>query len=536
MNNIPYHSINCLVNLGIGHWLFHNKINLLILILLMLVALLPLWLVKYPPLEDLPAHLARVHIIENYNEPSSIYPDYFKVSWEPTPYLLTDVLLLILNYFFSPLTSVKLLLSLYVILLPLSIFYLFCSANKEYDIFFAFYSFFLIYNRYFNRGFISFALSLPIFFFTFGFFLKHRDKPSLIPWIWFGLLTILLYLSHLFTYCIFLISLFIFLLIENKGIGYIPKTFCFLTPSLGLFLYCFLSLAKSEGKSYLEFRPWNPITQLHQFKGAFLSFTPKTEMAILAIPMLIVAIFFLIRLRSSGLLTCWKNGFSADIRNGKNRFLLLTIILFLLYFFIPYYILPNALFFKERVAIFTFVYLILSLDLPRSRLFKIILMMVILLSTSIFLLNTLRNHIIVERNLEDYFSGFPKVEAHKKVLALTTFSIKDEIGHGQRPYINLGAYYYLERECVGPALFDQWYMILKYRYPKKLIFPTPRREKDDSLLKIPYDVLVAYDYLVLWGNKDIVENDSEIKPICHKIFEKGKLSIFRIEYDQGPKR
>jgi CheY-like chemotaxis protein len=68
---------------------------------------LPLWIVKYPPLLDYPNHLARVFILTHINDPNYQFSQYYTVTFGPYPYLTMDVLLMGLqklclrNMFFS---------------------------------------------------------------------------------------------------------------------------------------------------------------------------------------------------------------------------------------------------------------------------------------------------------------------------------------------------------------------------------------------------------------------------------------------------
>src|SRR5918992_2775158 len=86
--------------------------------------LLPIWLVRFPPLQDYPYHLLRTHIIANYSNPAYDYHEKYILNFFPSPYSLVDYLAVILSWIFPLQFSWKLILSLYVILLPWSMFYL----------------------------------------------------------------------------------------------------------------------------------------------------------------------------------------------------------------------------------------------------------------------------------------------------------------------------------------------------------------------------------------------------------------------------
>jgi hypothetical protein len=76
--------------------------------------LLPLWIVKYPPLLDYPNHLARVFILTHINDPNYQFSEYYTATIGPYPYLTMDVLLMGLQKFTSIVTGGRIILSLCV--------------------------------------------------------------------------------------------------------------------------------------------------------------------------------------------------------------------------------------------------------------------------------------------------------------------------------------------------------------------------------------------------------------------------------------
>jgi hypothetical protein len=102
-------------------------------VVLIALSLAALWLNTFPPLQDYPYHLVRYHITVNYWNDDYNYQDIASLSLFPTPYIITDYLVLALSPIFSVETSGKIILSIYIILLPVSVFYLvhaWCSGNR----------------------------------------------------------------------------------------------------------------------------------------------------------------------------------------------------------------------------------------------------------------------------------------------------------------------------------------------------------------------------------------------------------------------
>src|SRR6478609_10268523 len=85
-----------------------------------LVALIVLWVPKYLPLTDLPQHAAQISIWKHLADPSYGFGKVFRVHYF-TPYLLANALARVFAEAFTILVAVKLVLTLAVLGLPLSL-------------------------------------------------------------------------------------------------------------------------------------------------------------------------------------------------------------------------------------------------------------------------------------------------------------------------------------------------------------------------------------------------------------------------------
>jgi hypothetical protein len=126
------------------------------------------------PTQDGPAHLSMAHALRQIDTPGGSYlRDTFQHNREAIPnwfvfFLLADVL----RPFSLPVAE-KILLSAYVILLPLSARYALRAVRPGAG-FLAFLVFPFTYNYLLNMGFYNFCFSLAAFLFAVGFWLKHR--------------------------------------------------------------------------------------------------------------------------------------------------------------------------------------------------------------------------------------------------------------------------------------------------------------------------------------------------------------------------
>ena len=198
---------------------------------LILANLLPIWLVRFPPLQDYPNHLLTAHIIAHYGDPNFDYAQNFILSWRPVPNMLADVIMAGLAHVVSTPLAGKLVLSLYIVFFPVSIFYLLNAISSD-KLLLGFFGFPLTYNWFFNMGFLNFCLGLPLYFFAVGFWWKtqFRSQNRVRRTVFLGLLTFLIYLSHFVTFGVWLMTA-VSLSLATIGWQATAKRVCLLTGS-----------------------------------------------------------------------------------------------------------------------------------------------------------------------------------------------------------------------------------------------------------------------------------------------------------------
>lgn len=134
-----------------------------VFVLLTLSNLVPLWSVRVPPLQDAWQHLALVDVIHHYDDPGSVYPDYFVLPQSPRPnlayYYLTHLVA-----FVTPSLEVanKVVISLYLLAFPASFLSLLRAFGRSRWL--AFFAFPVTYNAFFFYGFVSFLIGIPVLF------------------------------------------------------------------------------------------------------------------------------------------------------------------------------------------------------------------------------------------------------------------------------------------------------------------------------------------------------------------------------------
>ena len=111
-----------------------------------------------------------------------------------------------------PLVAEKMLLSSYVLLLPLSTLYALQAIRPPAGLLTLLVSPF-IYNRLLHMGFYNFSLSLPMFFFVLGYWVRYRDRLTCRRTCTLALLTLVLYFCHLVSLVMAYVSIILLALV-----------------------------------------------------------------------------------------------------------------------------------------------------------------------------------------------------------------------------------------------------------------------------------------------------------------------------------
>ncbi|HEX4123643.1 MAG TPA: hypothetical protein VHY37_02890 [Tepidisphaeraceae bacterium] len=140
------------------------------------VLLIPLWSFHYFPSEDGPAHGYAAVVARDYDRPDRpTFREFFVKSDRLVPNWISPRLLPILAEIFPVEIAEKIVLSLYLILLPLSVRYA-LGAIRRRAAGLAFCIFPLVPGFYYHEGLLDYCIGLPVFFFIVGYWLKHRRR------------------------------------------------------------------------------------------------------------------------------------------------------------------------------------------------------------------------------------------------------------------------------------------------------------------------------------------------------------------------
>ena len=172
-------------------------------VVLLLLHILPLWIFAYFPSQDGASHVYNGLVLKEYGKHENYQ---MRNAWELNltifPNWLSHICLLAFLYVFPPVIAEKVLLTIAIGMVPIAFFYFFNAVHKDetgHPVY-AWLGFPFAYNYLLYMGFYNFQLSISFFFFSFGFWWKHKDDMQVRYLVWLYVLLLLTYLSHIASY------------------------------------------------------------------------------------------------------------------------------------------------------------------------------------------------------------------------------------------------------------------------------------------------------------------------------------------------
>jgi hypothetical protein len=161
---------------------------------LAVLAVLPLWLVRHPPLQDLPQHLAAIRVLSDYGNAELGFKHWFQLSLGSTQYLSYYLAAWVLALPFGVFVANKLLLSAAIIGLPYALRALLRALDRDRDL--ALFAFPLTYNAHLILGFFNFIAALPLVLWGLALAVEQRVQPSRRRAIGLAVLAVVTFYTH----------------------------------------------------------------------------------------------------------------------------------------------------------------------------------------------------------------------------------------------------------------------------------------------------------------------------------------------------
>ncbi|MCK5012412.1 MAG: hypothetical protein KAS66_01210 [Candidatus Omnitrophica bacterium] len=530
------------------------SIKHVIIIVLFVVHLLPIWIFKFIPTQDGISHVYNAYVLKDYHKHENYkLRKIFKLNLKPFPNWTSHALLMLLMYVVPPLVCEKILLSLCIVLLPLSLFYFLDAVDKGKAIF-GLLGFIYAYSFPLHMGFYNFVLSLSMYFFTLGYWWKHKDKMSLVNGVVLYMLLLGTYICHYMSYFLVVLSLSFFafysacfkvLGYQNEGrnsgafntlkvlIGKLRPLLLFLVLMLPAYLIMaayYLNGIRAYKCSYA-----NILDLLEYFfsMGSIVSFgSGQALIARILIYFFIVVFLLALIRRIREACTFQGEAVSSDISretkweqicsiamNGRWQFLLMAGILTALYFMAPRTIGPGGSggnWINERIHIYIFLVLLPFINVDFHRYIRRAMMGFIIVLTLWHLSSNAYAYYYLNKEMIEMTSSAGLMESH------TTFTVYPNETNAPSDYLG-------ELDYVGPFLHLPSYFCLNngavYLANYEALFNYfPINFKHEG-----YYLVKEADYVLVWhrGHDEI----EEWKKILMELHKKGYVRLHSGKYN-----
>lgn len=179
-------------------------------VVLLLLHLLPLWIFAYFPSQDGVSHIYNAKVLTDYADQANYkMRDAWQLNITIFPNWLSHISLAALLYIFPPVIAEKVFLSIAIGMIPSAFFYFLNAVHKDQEgkFVYAWLGFPFAYNYLLYMGFYNFTLSISCFFFSFGFWWRHKDDMQVRHLAWLYVLLLLTYLSHIASYGLIVLAI-----------------------------------------------------------------------------------------------------------------------------------------------------------------------------------------------------------------------------------------------------------------------------------------------------------------------------------------
>ena len=176
-------------------------------IALFAITQIPLYWVQYPDIQDLPSHLARVHILMHLPESETLQRYYTLRDWQFGTNLAMEVVVPILARWMDLLFAFKIFISLATLLMTTGAVALGRVVNGR-------FSYLLLgvllftQNFLFFYGLLNYIFGLGMAFWLLAAWVHARNRHSLYCWIGFSLSCIVVYFCHLSAFGVYAVGVF----------------------------------------------------------------------------------------------------------------------------------------------------------------------------------------------------------------------------------------------------------------------------------------------------------------------------------------
>ena len=166
-----------------------------------LVASAPAWIVRYPPIQDMPFHLATIRVIHSFSDPQYGFQNDFVMTFGRTQYVLYYFVASFLAYFVGVVNANVILMCGYLGGTPLALRALLKALGKDERLCILVIP--LLVNTMFMFGLLPFVMGIPVMFWALAVSVRYFERPSRNTGILLAVLAVVLFHLHVFPFGIF---------------------------------------------------------------------------------------------------------------------------------------------------------------------------------------------------------------------------------------------------------------------------------------------------------------------------------------------
>lgn len=425
-----------------------NKLNIVNIVFFtsLIITVLPIWFFEFPAMVDLPQHISQVKAFQALLDGNEFYSDIYKINWL-TPYVIPNLILLVFSKLFTPIASVKISVSIYLIAIPIISRKLLDLYNRPKEL--QLLTIPLLYGVPFNWGFIPYLISTAIGVVWIYFFIKDNDNILSLKNI---VISFLLAFSHAISWGVITFNILVIYLYRNK-ITYknILKAFPIISPVIIIFAWSYLSISSDSSATELRAISYYPI--LYKILIMFVANFMGNDI-FLGIPKIII-LYFSIRLYT---------------RIEKNKSLYWTLIIsnIVLFYISPHMVFSTAYFSDRLLVLLPLFFVMIVKKVENKNLFIFLSTLCVLLSVG----SRLTQQYIIENDFDNFSEITSKVQKNKKIFYI---SDKDDLGEYKYGLQNITYYIHIAQllnnniDVVVDFNFSYYHNIM-IRYKNKGIF------------------------------------------------------------------
>lgn len=171
------------------------------LIAVAILASAPAWIVQYPPMVDVPFHLAAIRVIHSIHDPQFGLDEHFMLTLGRTQYIVYYIAGSLLSYVLGVAKANVVLMSAYLTGTVLAMRALCKALGKDERL--CLFVIPLLCNVMFMYGLFPFLVGIPLMFWALANAIRYMESPSWKRGVLLGVLTLALFYTHIFPFLLF---------------------------------------------------------------------------------------------------------------------------------------------------------------------------------------------------------------------------------------------------------------------------------------------------------------------------------------------